>query len=144
MVVYNSDLFDADTVARLAASLDALLRAAVARPDLPVVDLDLLGDAGRARVLALARPDRDDPTPGDDLAADGGPGVTGAAATLADLVAPHAAATPDAPAVVCGADAITYRELDRRANRLAHWLRGRGVGPTSWSGCCWNSRWSWP
>ncbi|WFE55764.1 non-ribosomal peptide synthetase/MFS transporter [Micromonospora sp. WMMD712] len=135
MVVYNSDLFDADTVVRLAASLDALLRAAVARPDLPVVDLDLLGDAGRDRVLALARPDGDDPTPGGDPkpggdpAADGGPGVTGAAATLADLVAPHAAATPDAPAVVCGADAITYRELDRRANRLAHWLRGRGVGP---------------
>ncbi|MFC8850560.1 MULTISPECIES: amino acid adenylation domain-containing protein [unclassified Micromonospora] len=123
MFVYNSDLFDADTVARLAASLDALLRAAVARPDLPVVDLDLLDGAERDRVLALARPDGGDPASG------GGPGVTGAAATLADLVAPHAAATPDVPAVVCGADAVTYRELDRRANRLAHWLRGRGVGP---------------
>ncbi|WP_353902122.1 amino acid adenylation domain-containing protein [Micromonospora harpali] len=129
MFVYNSDLFDADTVARLAASLDALLRAAVARPDLPVVDLDLLGDAGRDRVLALARPGGDEPAPGADPEPGGGPGVTGAAATLADLVAPHAAATPDAPAVVCGADAITYGELDRRANRLAHWLRGRGVGP---------------
>ncbi|MCX4472447.1 amino acid adenylation domain-containing protein [Micromonospora sp. NBC_01655] len=132
MFVYNTDLFDADTIARLAASLDTLLRAAVARPDLPVVDLDLLGPAERDRVLALARPDRDEvgrAEPGADGAGPGGVGVTGAAATLADLIAPHVAATPDAPAVVCGADAVTYRELDRRANRLAHWLRGRGVGP---------------
>ncbi|NBE85105.1 amino acid adenylation domain-containing protein [Micromonospora sp. NEAU-HG-1] len=152
MFVYNTDLFDADTVARLAASLDTLLRAAVAQPDLPVVDLDLLGPAERDRVLALARPDQDEAGrtepgadgagadgagadgagadgAGADGAGAGGPGVTGAAVTLADLIAPHVAATPDAPAVVCGTDAITYRELDRRANRLAHWLRGRGVGP---------------
>ncbi|WP_405109271.1 amino acid adenylation domain-containing protein [Micromonospora sp. NBC_01405] len=132
MFVYNTDLFDADTIARLAASLDTLLRAAVARPDLPVVDLDLLGPVERDRVLALARPDQDKvggAEPGADGAGAGGPGVTGAAATLADLIAPHVAATPDTPAVVCGADAVTYRELDRRANRRAHWLRGRGVGP---------------
>ena len=41
----------------------------------------------------------------------------------------HAAATPDAEAVVCGDDRITYGELNRRANRLAHHLRRRGVGP---------------
>ncbi|PZG17039.1 non-ribosomal peptide synthetase [Micromonospora craterilacus] len=118
MFVYNTDLFDAATVRRLAASFETLLRAAVDRPDLPVADLDLLAPAERDRVLALGRPDHDLPT-----------GVTGPATTLADLVGPHVAATPDAPAVVCGPDAITYRELDRRANLLAHWLRTRGVGP---------------
>ncbi|MGC4807910.1 amino acid adenylation domain-containing protein [Micromonospora sp. DT233] len=123
MFVYNSDLFDAETIARLAAGLVTLLRAAVARPELPVVDLDLLDPTERDRVLALSRPDDEPPAPG------GGAGATGAARTLAELIAPHVAATPDAPAVVCGAQAVSYRELDRRANRLAHWLRGRGVGP---------------
>ncbi|MEV6814272.1 amino acid adenylation domain-containing protein [Micromonospora sp. NPDC051296] len=118
MFVYNTDLFDAATVRRLAASFETLLRAAVDRPDLPVADLDLLAPAERDRVLALGRPDHDLAT-----------GVTVPASTLADLVGPHVAATPDAPAVLCGPDAISYRELDRRANRLAHWLRTRGVGP---------------
>ncbi|MFJ6194823.1 amino acid adenylation domain-containing protein [Micromonospora sp. NPDC092111] len=119
MFVHNTDLFDAATVDRLAASFAHLLRAAVARPDLPVADLDLLGPAERDRMLALARPDRDGTAAG----------VTGPATILADLVDPHVAATPDAPAVVCGPDAVSYRELDRRANQLAHWLRARGVGP---------------
>ncbi|WP_433528592.1 amino acid adenylation domain-containing protein [Micromonospora sp. CA-263727] len=118
MFVYNTDLFDAATVRRLAASLETLLRAAVARPDLPVVDLDLLDTGDRDRMLALGRPERDDVA-----------GVTGPATTLADLIGPHVTATPDAPAVRCGPDAVSYRELDRRANRLAHWLRARGVGP---------------
>ncbi|MEU6075793.1 amino acid adenylation domain-containing protein [Micromonospora sp. NPDC047074] len=130
MLVHNADLFDAATVRRLAGSFETLLRAAVARPDLPVVDLDLLGPAERDRLLALARPDEPGATAGSG-STDGtsNSGVTGSAGTLADLVVPYAAATPEAPAVVCGPDTLTYRELDRRANRLAHWLRARGVGP---------------
>ncbi|WP_245730264.1 non-ribosomal peptide synthetase/MFS transporter [Micromonospora pallida] len=120
MFVYNTDLFDAATVARLSERFTTLLRAAVARPDLPIVDLDLLDADERDRVLAFGTPDEPTTrvTP-----------VTGTATNLADLVGPHAVATPDAPAVVCGPDAVTYRELDRRADRLAHWLRSAGVGP---------------
>jgi amino acid adenylation domain-containing protein len=44
-------------------------------------------------------------------------------------VAQHAASTPDAIAVSASSDALTYRELDRRANQLAHILRAMGVGP---------------
>lgn len=134
MFVYNSDLFDAATVRRLAAGFETLLRGAIAAPDRPVVDLDLLDPAERDRTLALGRPDTDDTT-----------GVTGGATTLADLIDRHVAATPDAPAVVGEqSQTLTYRELDRRANRLAAWLRGRGSARTAWSGCCWNSPWSWP
>ncbi|MTK02389.1 non-ribosomal peptide synthetase [Micromonospora sp. CP22] len=118
MFVYNTDLFDAATVRRLAASFETLLRAAVADPDLPVVDLDLLTPAERERTVALGWPERDDVV-----------GVTGSARTLADLIAPHVAATPQAPAVTCGPDTVSYEELDTRANQLAHWLRTRGIGP---------------
>ncbi|WP_243704615.1 non-ribosomal peptide synthetase/MFS transporter [Micromonospora sp. KC723] len=126
MVVYQTGLFDAATVRQLTDSFETLLRAAVARPDLPVVDLDLLGPAERDRMLALARSGRGDAEADHPPA---GAGVTGRADTLADLITPFVTATPDAPAVVRGADTLTYRELDRRANRLAHLLRARGVGP---------------
>ncbi|MEV0608657.1 amino acid adenylation domain-containing protein [Polymorphospora rubra] len=119
--LYNTNLFDADTAGRLAAHYVNLLRAAVAAPDRPLVDLDLLDPAERERVLGFAT--APEPRPA-------------AAGTLADLVRRHATDTPDAPAVVCGADAITYRELDRRANRLAHHLRARGIGPDHLVGVC--------
>ncbi|MBO4204597.1 non-ribosomal peptide synthetase/MFS transporter [Micromonospora echinofusca] len=128
MLVYNTDLFDAATVRRLAGSFETLLRAAVAEPDLPVVDLPLIGATERDRVLGFGRPEVGDTRGGTDGDTVGAP-VTGTAATLADLIDWYVTATPDTPAVVCGPDTLTYRELDRRANRLAHWLRARGVGP---------------
>src|SRR5262249_18477737 len=44
--------------------------------------------------------------------------------------------TPEAPAVIFGELVVTYRELDRRANRLAHHLRSQGVGPEELVGVC--------
>jgi amino acid adenylation domain-containing protein len=52
-------------------------------------------------------------------------------ATLVELWARQVAATPDAVAVIAGADRVTYAELDRRAGALAGRLRARGVGPES-------------
>jgi non-ribosomal peptide synthetase component F len=46
-----------------------------------------------------------------------------------ELVAEQAAATPGAPAVVVGGQQLNYRELNERANRLAHRLQAMGVGP---------------
>ncbi|MGZ3458485.1 MAG: condensation domain-containing protein, partial [Archangium sp.] len=52
------------------------------------------------------------------------------------LFAAQAARTPHAPAVAFGEDVLTYGELDKRANRLAHHLRSLGVGPESRVGLC--------
>ena len=52
------------------------------------------------------------------------------------VVAKQAAATPDAVAVVAGNEQLTYQELNRRANQLAHYLRTLGVGPNTLVGLC--------
>src|SRR5205085_6602112 len=51
------------------------------------------------------------------------------AASVHELFEAQAERQPDAPAVVSDSEVLTYRELNERANRLAHLLRGRGVGP---------------
>ena len=55
-----------------------------------------------------------------------------------DLVAARAAETPQATAIVAGNQQVTYLELDRRANRLAHHLRAAGAGPDAVIGLCLN------
>src|SRR5690242_14909251 len=47
---------------------------------------------------------------------------------LADLFEQVADAVPDRPAVYCGGRTLTFAELDRRANRLAHHFASAGIG----------------
>ncbi|WP_030420322.1 amino acid adenylation domain-containing protein [Streptomyces sp. NRRL F-5065] len=58
-----------------------------------------------------------------------GRGEPPAATTVLGAFAAQAARTPDATAVRCGGDALTFAELDAAANRLAHHLAAHGVGP---------------
>src|SRR5688572_16745277 len=53
-----------------------------------------------------------------------------------EVFAQQAARTPDAIAVVCGEEQLSYRELNERANRIAHDLRQRAVGPETIVGVC--------
>ncbi|MFF4399817.1 amino acid adenylation domain-containing protein [Streptomyces sp. NPDC001480] len=93
--------------------LARLLEAAVSRPDEPCGRLDVLSpDELTARV--------------DDRNRTGdGPSAT----WLAPLLSDRAERTPDAPAVSCGGERLTHRELHARADRLAAALRGAGAGP---------------
>ncbi|GII85375.1 hypothetical protein Ssi03_33650 [Sphaerisporangium siamense] len=117
---YKTTLFDAGTVERMAAHLEALVRAAVAEPDVPVSGLPLpLGD------------DADLIASWNDTSA-GFP----AHATLHGLVEEQVARTPDATAVTFRRASVTYRELDERANRVAHRLIERGVGTGSLVAVC--------
>ncbi|MFJ1791042.1 amino acid adenylation domain-containing protein [Kitasatospora griseola] len=115
-VEFNADIFDRATVEALAERLSLVLRAALADPDAPVDDLEVLTDAERR---ALPRwNDTARPVP---------------QGTLAELFEAQAARTPDAPAVV-SADPeqpgeLTYRELDAEADRLARLLVARGARP---------------
>ncbi|MDT0572596.1 non-ribosomal peptide synthetase [Streptomyces sp. DSM 3412] len=88
-----------------------LLTAATDRPDLPVGALDLLDDAERERFHAR--------------------NATGRATDPRSLVELFEAQDPAAEAVAFEGERLTYGELNTRVNRLAHALRGKGVGPES-------------
>ncbi|WP_341716416.1 amino acid adenylation domain-containing protein [Micromonospora sp. FIMYZ51] len=118
---YDTALFDRDTIVRLADHLRRLCAAAVAAPDTPVARLPMLGDADRRAIADLAGPSASWP--------DGGTCVH-------ELFAAQAARTPDAIAVRAEDARLTFAELDRLANRLAHLLQQRGVGPEHPVGVC--------
>ncbi|MEV7688954.1 non-ribosomal peptide synthase/polyketide synthase [Streptomyces bungoensis] len=114
LLTYNTDLFDAATAERMADQLGTLLTAVADDPDRPVGALPLATDEALKAVLDQGRGTAR-PTP---------------AATLPELFERQAARTPDAVAL---ADAdgreLTYAQVERAANRLAHRLIARGVGP---------------
>ncbi|HEY0735573.1 MAG TPA: amino acid adenylation domain-containing protein, partial [Herpetosiphonaceae bacterium] len=117
-VVYSADLFEPSTVANLVEQWALLLRAVVAEPQQSIATVRLLSDDAAAQLIDTGR--------------------TRAGCvideTLAERFARQALRTPDAIALVDGDERLTYRELDRRANQLAHLLIARGVGARSHQG----------
>ncbi|WP_327091142.1 amino acid adenylation domain-containing protein [Nonomuraea sp. NBC_01738] len=118
---YATDLFDAAGAAALAERYLRLLAEAVGHPELRVSELPLVSQQeydwhvhGRNDT---AVPYRDQ-------------------ATLHGLIEEQVARTPDAPAVTFEGRTLTYAEINARANRIAHGLRGRGVGPETLVGVC--------
>lgn len=113
--IYALDLFEADAIERLAARFVTLLADALARPDMPVGDLDWLPAAERAQLLAWNAPAG---------ATDGEPFVP-----VHARIAAHARARPDARGVADVDRAFTRGEVDARAARLARHLVAAGVRP---------------
>ncbi|MEA2694314.1 MAG: hypothetical protein QOJ16_3701, partial [Acidobacteriota bacterium] len=114
---YATDLFDRPTAARFLAHLETLLAAAVEDPARALAELPLLSPAELQQVREWGA----------------GEAVEAGASQVHALFERQAERGPDVVAV-CGAvsgegGALTYGELDRRANRLARHLRRRGVGP---------------
>ena len=109
-VRYNADIFAPTTIRRLFEHYRSLLAAVAATPDLPILELPLT-------------PERDAPVPAPIPQA-----ALRGEETVVEIFARVAAATPDRPAIVCGDTALTYAELNQRANRLARHLVGRGIG----------------
>ncbi|WP_280863756.1 non-ribosomal peptide synthetase [Streptomyces sp. SAI-144] len=97
----------------IAGRLARVLTGIAADPDAPIGSVQVLDPAERNLLLreynATARPV---PTQ-----------------TVLDLFERQARATPDSAALVFDGVTVTYRQLDSRANRVAHWLVERGVGP---------------
>ncbi|HYS34302.1 MAG TPA: amino acid adenylation domain-containing protein, partial [Pseudonocardiaceae bacterium] len=107
---YDPDLFERDTITRLAGHLTHVLDTLTTAET--VDEIDIRTDAERARIATWNATERDI-TP----------------MTLPALVEGQAARTPDLAAVCWPDGQLTYAELDEKANRLAHLLIARGAGP---------------
>ncbi|MFI0260814.1 amino acid adenylation domain-containing protein [Streptomyces sp. NPDC017056] len=117
---YATDLFDEDTARAVADRLVRVLDQVADDPEVRLGDIDVLAESERSLLLhewnGTAQPLPE--------------------GTLVDLFQARAAQTPDAVALRCGPEAVSYAELDARTNRLARHLTGLGVGPESRVGLC--------
>ncbi len=112
-VEYSTDLFDAATMERLLQHYQRLLESIVSNPAQRLSELSLLSDSERHQLLVeWNATDTDYPRE----------------ACIHSLFEAQAECTPEAIALVSGAVSLTYRELNRRANQVAHYLRANGVG----------------
>jgi amino acid adenylation domain-containing protein len=110
---YAEDVLDAGGAGRMIGHLLTLLSAAGTAPDTALAALPMLTEAERAKLVGdwndteRRRPDE----------------------TALALLARRVAEAPERTAVVLGDDAMSYRTLDERSNRLAHHLRSLGAEP---------------
>ncbi|WP_254807097.1 non-ribosomal peptide synthetase [Streptomyces rapamycinicus] len=119
-LLYAVDLFDEGTARGLVGRLVRVLEAVAADPGVRVSEIDVLGEVERARVVAEWN----------------ATGTTLPGGSIVERIEARVAATPDVVAVRCGEEALSYGELDRRANRLARLLTEVGVGPESRVALC--------
>ncbi|MFF3767586.1 amino acid adenylation domain-containing protein [Streptomyces sp. NPDC001922] len=110
---YATDLWQPESVARMAEAWHTLLTAMAAEPDRRTGDVPLLSPGDRARIEGWNATERDLPAP----------------ATVDGLFRLRAARAPDSPALIDRTGRWTYAELDRRSTRIARALIAAGVRP---------------
>jgi aspartate racemase len=111
--IYNTDLFDADAIERMAGHWQTLLESIVAEPGQKISKLALLTQEERHRLLIECNNTAQLYEP----------------RLVHELLGAQAMKTPGAVAVTCGGVQLTYAELTYRVDQLADYLRGLGVGP---------------
>lgn len=118
---YNTDLFDDATIARMTGHFQTLLEGIVANPKQLISELSLLTPAEQQQLLVEWNNTKKD-YPQDKC--------------IHQLFEEQVERSPNAVAVVFEGEELTYRELNTRANQLAHYLRSLGVGTEVLVGIC--------
>ncbi|MGW6269146.1 non-ribosomal peptide synthetase [Streptomyces sp. NPDC055060] len=119
-ILYATDLFDRETVEAVAERFVRVLEQTAADPGLRVKDVDVLLAGERQRLVAQVN-DTAEPSLEPGLVAE---------------LSRQVQATPEALAVIGDDESVTYRELEARSNRLAHWLVEHGVRAESRVAVC--------
>ncbi|MGB0383642.1 MAG: amino acid adenylation domain-containing protein [Ardenticatenaceae bacterium] len=145
---YNRDIFDSDSIERMATHFQTLLEGIVAHPETPIAFFSLLTESQKHQLLVEWNETAADyPSPPELGGIKGG-------ACIHQLFEQQVTRTPEAIAVIFppippriggeqggageqgAAQAVTYHELNTRANQLAHYLVKQGVGPDVLVGIC--------
>ncbi|HEX6503007.1 MAG TPA: condensation domain-containing protein, partial [Terriglobales bacterium] len=109
---YNTDLFDHATIQRMIRHFQVLVAAAVERPDQAVSQLSLITRDEQQALAAWNRTDADYPRD----------------SAIHTVFETQAHRTPDAVALLCQGSHFTYKQVNEKANRLAHHLMRHGAG----------------
>jgi amino acid adenylation domain-containing protein len=120
-VEYSTDLFNHSTIERLMGHFETLLEGIIANPDQPISSLPLLTEAERDQLLVGWN------NTGSDYPND---------SCIHGLFEAQVERTPDTVAVQFKGKQLTFRELNNRANQLAHYLQRLGIGPENLVGIC--------
>ncbi|WP_248277637.1 non-ribosomal peptide synthetase/type I polyketide synthase [Brasilonema sp. UFV-L1] len=118
---YNTDLFDAATISRILGYFQTLVEGIITHPEQRLFELPLLSEAEQHQLLVEWNNTQAD-YPQDKC--------------IHQLFEAQVEKTPDAVAVVFEEEQLTYRELNVRANKLAHHLQTLGVKPEVLVGIC--------
>jgi amino acid adenylation domain-containing protein len=117
---YSTDLFDADTIERMVGHFQTLLEGIVANLEQKIAQLPLLTEFELQQLAGWNNTETDYPKD----------------ACIHELFEQQVERSPDAIALVFEDEQLTYKELNQRANQLAHHLRNLGVGPEVLVGIC--------
>ncbi|MGJ7572564.1 amino acid adenylation domain-containing protein [Variovorax sp. RB2P76] len=112
-VIYAAELFEPDTIERMAGHYVAILRALAERPEQPVGDIELLGAPEQARLAQWGVNTHREPQP----------------EPVHRMIERQARTQPEATALLFADESLSFAELNLRANRVAHRLIALGVGP---------------
>jgi amino acid adenylation domain-containing protein len=118
---YDSRRFSFETISRMLGHLEVLLENMSANPDQPIAGMSLLTSAEQEQLLVSWN------QTGNQVPVE---------SCLHHLFEEQVEQTPDAIAVICEAQRLTYRDLNNRANQLAHYLRDQLVGTDEHVGIC--------
>ncbi|HEX7335226.1 MAG TPA: amino acid adenylation domain-containing protein [Pyrinomonadaceae bacterium] len=121
LIKYDCSLFEVDTIRRMLGHFKTLLEQIAANSERQLSDYDLLPHAERQQLLVEWNDTR---TPYPDRA------------LIHELFEEQVQRTPDAAAIVFEGQTLTYRELNERANQLAHYLKSFGIGSEVLVGVC--------
>ena len=118
---YNTDLFEASTIERMTLRLERLLEEVTKNPQTPLSQIGVLGEAERKQVLVeWNRTEARYPQK----------------SSIHQAFEEQVEKTPEAAAVTCGVETLSYAQLNGRANQVAHFLREQGISLESTVGIC--------
>ncbi len=118
---YNTCLYDRERMRRMGAHLITILEAVAVNPGLRIAEIPMLTTSERRQLLSEWNETEVE---------------YGEERCIHELYQEQVRRTPEAIAVVCGDEQMSYRELNERANQLGNYLRKRGVGPEVRVGIC--------
>ncbi|KAB2394959.1 MULTISPECIES: non-ribosomal peptide synthetase [Bacillus cereus group] len=117
---YSTDLFMKSSIQQMAKHFITILKAIIENPDVQLSEISLLDDEEKNEMLIEWNSNK-------EILSD---------MCIQEKFELQVIKTPDAIAVICENDSLTYRELNNRANQVAHYLRRNGIRPGKYVGIC--------